>query len=85
MKKKLTRSLTNRDTVKCECGAEIVLLQDVKAMGLAIEVHIASHMQNAKDPANATGEAERIREALIAQVLSKASKSENDQAHQRGN
>jgi hypothetical protein len=66
------------DTIKCECGAEILFLPDVRAMGQAIEVHVAAvHMQKSKDPAGAAAEAERVRDALIAQVFSKAIESEN--------
>ena len=68
-------------SVKCECGAEILLLPDVRAMSHAIEVHVAEHRQKSKTPAGAAAEAERVRDALIAQVLSKASKSENDGTH----
>ena len=71
-------------TVKCECGAEILLLPDVGAMSRAIEVHVAEHMQKSKASAGAAAEAERIRTALIAQVFSKASKSENVGSHERG-
>jgi hypothetical protein len=68
--------------VKCECGAEILFLPDVRVMGHAIEVHVALHMQKLKAPAGAATEAERVRDALIAQVLSKASKLENDGSHE---
>ena len=71
-------------TVKCECGAEILFLPDVGAMSRAIEVHVAEHMQKSKASAGAAAEAERIRTALIAQVFSKASKSENVGSHERG-
>jgi hypothetical protein len=64
--------------VKCECGAEILFLPDVRAMSHAIEVHVAEHRQKSKAPAGAAAEAERVRDALITQVLSIASKSEND-------
>ena len=53
-------------------------LPDVRAMSHAIEVHVAEHWQKSKAPAGAAAEAERVRDALITQVLSTASKSEND-------
>jgi hypothetical protein len=65
-------------TVKCECGEEIVLLPDVRSMGEAIEIHVALHVQKAKALADPDAEAERVRNALITQVLSKASKLEKD-------
>ena len=67
------------DTVKCECGAEILLLPDVKTMGNAIEAHVTQHIQKTKDPANtATAEAESLRDTLIAQVFNKISTLENN-------
>ena len=80
--RKLPRSYRNMDTVKCECGAEILLLPDVRAMGQAIEVHVALHMQKLKAPAGATAEAERVRDALIAQVFSIAGILGNDGSHE---
>jgi hypothetical protein len=74
--RKLTSSHQKRDTVKCECGKEILLLPDVKEMDHAIEAHIvAVHMQKSKNSEFAAAEAERIRDALIVQVLRKASES----------
>jgi len=70
--RKITRTHPKKEIIKCECGAEISLLYDVKAMGDAIEVHAAAHMKKAKDPTNAA-EAERVKDALIAQVLTKVS------------
>jgi hypothetical protein len=61
-----------------------LLLPDVRAMSHAIEVHVAEHRQKSKAPEGAAAEAERVRAALVAQVLSKASKSENDGSHERG-
>jgi len=72
--RKLTSSHQRRNTVTCECGAEILLLPDVKAMDRAIEAHIvAVHMQKSRDSECAAAEAERVRDALIIQVLRKAS------------
>jgi hypothetical protein len=64
--------------VKCECGAEIVLLTDVKAMGKAIEIHVDKHLQKRKAPKCTAAEAERLRDDLIAQVLSIVSQSKKD-------
>jgi hypothetical protein len=76
------------DTIKCECGEEILLLPDVRAMGEAIEIHVAMHMQRSKALADPDGEAERLRDDLIAQVfnlfLSKTNQSENDGAFEKG-
>jgi hypothetical protein len=51
-------------------------------MGHAIEVHAALHMQKLKAPEGVAAEAERVRDALIAQVFSIASKLENDGSHE---
>lgn len=65
------------DTIKCECGIEILLLPDVKTMGNAIEAHVTQHIRKLKPSASAA-EAESLRDVLIAQVFSKLSKLEND-------
>jgi hypothetical protein len=67
--------------VTCECGEEILLLPDLKEMGKAIEDHVDMHLQNLKAPACNAKEADRLRDALIAQVLSIASQPE-DEDHQ---
>jgi hypothetical protein len=64
--------------VKCECGVEILLTPDLRAISRAIEAHVAWHGEKEKDSAKAAAEAERIRDDLIAQVLRKASKSETE-------
>ena len=61
--------------VKCSCGAEILLVPNVKVMSAAIEAHVAKHIQKVKDPKAAEAEAEHIRDDLIIQVLDKASKT----------
>ena len=60
--------------IKCSCGAEILLVPDVKLMSEAIEAHVEEHKQKVKDPKEAEAEAERIRDDLIVKVLNKASK-----------
>ena len=58
--------------ITCLCGAEILLVPNVKKMNEAIEAHILEHTKklNAKE---AEAEAERIRSDLIIKVLEKAS------------
>lgn len=63
--------------LKCECGAEILLLPDLKKMSYAIKVHVAEHRKNVKNPAKAATECERVENALIAQVFRIASRQEN--------
>lgn len=57
--------------ITCECSAKILLLPDLKATSQAIEHHVAEHQKQEKDLAKATAEAERVRDALIAQALKK--------------
>jgi hypothetical protein len=71
----LSEDERQRSIIKCECGAEILLLPDSKAMDRAIEVHVAEHRKKAKDVARAAADASRIRNILIAQVLKKAEES----------
>jgi hypothetical protein len=70
-----------RDMIKCECGAEILLLPDVRAMGEAIEIHVALHVEGAKGPACTTIEAERLRDALIIQVFRISGESKDKGTH----
>ena len=58
--------------IRCECGAEILLIPQLEMMGNAIETHIAEHQQKEPDPAKAEAMAKRIQEDLIKQVLEKA-------------
>ena len=73
--RKLTRNHRRKERIKCECGTEIEFLHDVKAMGEAIEDHVALHLKRLKVPACSASEAENLRDALIAQVLRIASQS----------
>lgn len=60
--------------IRCKCGAEILLLPDLKAMTTAIETHVRIHGRREKDPFKAASEAERVRDELIVQIFRKASK-----------
>ena len=62
--------------IKCYCGTQILLVPNVKAMNKAIETHVEKHRkQKLPNQKEAESEAERIREYLITQVLSKASEA----------
>jgi len=67
--KKLTRSHGKIDTIRCECGKEIMVVPDVRAMDEAIEIHVAMHIEKMKPLAEEDAEANRLREALIAQCF----------------
>jgi hypothetical protein len=58
--------------IKCCCGAEILLVPNVKLMSEAIEAHVEEHMKKAKSQKEAEAEAKRIGDFLLVQVLSKA-------------
>jgi len=71
--KKSERSSSRLPLLKCECGAEILLLPDLKVMNHAIEVHVLEHRKKEKDPDKAAAAAARVRKILIEQLLRKAS------------
>ncbi|MCW4019115.1 MAG: hypothetical protein NWF00_10645 [Candidatus Bathyarchaeota archaeon] len=58
--------------IKCECGAEILLVPDVSLMSHAIDDHVEKHRKLESDPDRAEAVAERVRTFLIKQVLKKA-------------
>jgi hypothetical protein len=59
--------------IKCSCGAEILLIPNIKEMNKAIEAHIEQHIKKIKSAKEAEAEAERLRDELIIKVLEKAS------------
>jgi hypothetical protein len=65
--------------IRCECGAEILLLPDVKEMGEAVEVHVALHLEGIQGQPCTALEAERLRDALITQVLRIAGESTDEE------
>jgi hypothetical protein len=72
----ILKSVKSGDPViTCECGTKILLLPDLTATSQAIENHVAEHQKQDKDLAKATAEAERLRDALIAQALKKIGRS----------
>jgi hypothetical protein len=64
---------TSLPVIICSCGAEILLIPNVKEMNKAIEAHIAEHTKKIMSAKEAEAEAERIRDDLIIKVLEKAS------------
>lgn len=64
---------TSLPVIECSCGAQILLVPNVKKMSAAIEAHILTHTKTIKDDKEAEAEAERIRDDLIAKVLEMAS------------
>jgi hypothetical protein len=58
--------------IKCDCGAEILLVPDLSLMSHAIDDHVEEHKRLESDPDIAEATAERVRLLLIGQVLKKA-------------
>jgi hypothetical protein len=63
--------------VKCECGKEILLVPDLKAMTNAIEAHVLEHSKKMKDPIIAAVESDRLWSILVALVFKQASANES--------
>jgi hypothetical protein len=59
-------------SIRCECGAEILLIPDVKEMGRSIESHAAEHRKKEQTPDKGKAVFERIENFLVTQVLEKA-------------
>jgi hypothetical protein len=58
--------------IKCECGTEILLVPDLKAMDRAIDAHVAEHRKKANNPSRAATSS-RISQLLALLTLRKAS------------
>jgi ribosomal protein L7Ae-like RNA K-turn-binding protein len=59
--------------ITCECGTEIVLIDQVEVLGRAIDIHIEEHTAKVSDPVKARVVAKHIEDYLVKQVLDKAS------------
>jgi hypothetical protein len=74
---KKSSSANKLPSIKCSsCGAEIVLVQNVKLVSEAVEAHVESHRSKIKNPIRSEAEAERIRDDLITQVFKTAGEHE---------
>jgi hypothetical protein len=80
--KKKIRFQGRKDTIKCKCGTEILILPDVKATSEAIEGHIALHLEGVKGPMCQTADVERLRDSLIIQALRIAAESEDKKTNE---
>lgn len=69
-----TKSSTTLPVIKCFCGAEILLMPNVKVMSEAIEAHI-ERKHKSKVHNLTEDESEKIREYLITQVFDEARKT----------
>ena len=57
--------------IKCECGFEILLLPDFKAMDQAVQNHLLEHKNRGTKDGNVNG----VECALISKIFEKAAKS----------
>ncbi len=64
-------------TIKCECGAEILLLPDLKAMNRAIKAHVAEHKKKEKNSGSNSSTSSNISQLLSQLTLIKIS-TQND-------
>lgn len=65
--------------IRCECGDELLLLPDLKEMRKAIEDHVELHLQSLKAPSCTPAEAERLKDALITQIITIASQPDDEE------
>jgi len=60
--------------IRCECGAEILLINQVEVLGRTIDLHVEEHRAKVSDPVEAEAVAKRIEDYLVKQALNKVSK-----------
>jgi hypothetical protein len=70
------------DKIICQCGEEIPLLPNAKAMGESIEIHVSLHMKGVKGSMCTILEANHLRDDLIIQVLRISGESEDEGIHE---
>ena len=71
--KKLSNLPPNRKgcVLRCECGFEIPVIPDAKAVGIAIDEHIEEHRRKCKDAKEGEKEAQRIHNILFSELFDK--------------
>lgn len=74
-------SRRSQKVIVCECGAEILLIPDVKQMDRAITNHAEWHAGNEKDPRKANTILEHIQNYLVNQILTAAGKKKPQKQH----
>ncbi len=57
--------------IRCECGFEIPVIPDSKAVGVTIDAHIEEHRRKHKDPIEAENAAKRIHDYLFTVLFEK--------------
>jgi hypothetical protein len=71
--KKISNLPPNRKgcVIRCECGYEIPVIPDAKAVGVTIDAHIEEHRRKCKDPIEGEKEAKRIHDMLFSELFDK--------------
>jgi hypothetical protein len=64
--------LSNQKIVRCFCGAEILLINDVKKMGHAIEAHAHEHQRMEKNPIEGKNVFRNVVNVLAKSILERA-------------
>lgn len=59
--------------IKCECGYNILLIPDLKAMNKAITNHLQEHAKREYNTTERSIKQNRIEDDLIQQILTKTS------------
>ncbi len=65
----LNRHLGKLPIVLCDCGEEILVISDLKAMIRCIQTHAKLHSQKETDPSKAKLEFNKIEEQLTQRVI----------------
>jgi hypothetical protein len=70
---KYIRPLNRMPLIKCECGHNILLIPDLKAMNKAIANHLQEHAKREHNTTQWSKKQNRIENHLIQQILTKTS------------
>jgi hypothetical protein len=65
-------------TIKCECGAEILVLPDLQAMNRAIKAHVAEHKKKIENAQNNTIHSQSNISKLLSQLTLIKISAQND-------
>lgn len=57
--------------IRCECGFEIPLIPDIRAVGVTIDAHIEEHRKKHKDPLEAEKAAKQVHDYLFTGLFKK--------------
>jgi len=66
--------------ITCSCGAQILLIPNVKLMSEVIEAHVETHKLRVNGVTAAEVEGDQIRDELIAKVLARISNLRDSKA-----